>query len=223
LNIVTEAKTNLVCLPLPKFDVNNWEEVTRIFNDMPVCYYEQAWLQTRQPRCLAARTHVGYDARQFWMFSVFEDIDIFNMSVELNQHVYKLGDAFEIFLRPLSGEEYIEFHVTPDNQHMQIRWPRARRSFKDKGWIPDFLSECSFQSWTQIDAENNRWRILAAIPYETLGISVPQEGDEWLYSFGRYDYTRGFKRPILSSTSPHRVRDFHRQHEWNRLVFRTAL
>ncbi len=222
MNIATEARTNLVCLPLPDFDVHNWDAVAGVFADTCAAHYDQAWKPVRQPRFLPAKTHVGYDARHFWMFSEFEDTDIFNLSVELNQHVYKLGDTFEIFLRPLSGEEYIEFHVTPDNQHMQIRWPRARRSFKDKGWIPNFLSKRSFQSWTQVDSSHNRWRILAAIPYETLGISAPQEGEEWLYSFGRYDYTRGFKRPILSSTSPHRVRDFHRQHEWNRLVFRTT-
>lgn len=223
MNIATEASTNLVCLPLPNFDVDDWEAVARVFADTCAAHYDQAWLAVRQPRFLPAKTHVGFDAQHFWMFSEFEDIDIFNRSVGLNQHVYRLGDTFEIFLRPLSGEEYIEFHVTPDNQHMQIRWPRARRSLNDKGWIPDFLSERSFQSWTQVDSSNNCWRILAAIPYTTLGVSTPQEGDEWLYSFGRYDYTQGYKRPILSSTSPHRVRDFHRQNEWNRLVFRTAL
>lgn len=223
MNTTTEAKAELVCLPLPEFDAENWNEVARIFAGMPVCHYGQPWRADLQPRWMPARTHIGYDAQHFWMFSVFEDIDVFNTCLTLNEHVYKFGDVFEIFLRPLAGEEYIEFHVTPDNQHMQIRWPRARRSLTDEGWIPHFLSQRSFQSWTQVNTLHNRWNILAAIPYETLGISTPQEGDEWLYSFGRYDYTRGFKRPILSSTSPHRVRDFHRQHEWNRLVFSTTL
>jgi hypothetical protein len=37
--------------------------------------------------------------------------------------------------------------------------------------------------------------------------------------FSRYDYTRGMGEPVLSSTSPHRRLDFHRQHEWGTLDF----
>lgn len=219
MNTVIAACTDLACMPLSDFDVEDWDAVSDVFADMPSTHFGQAWKPVLQSRFLPARTHIGFDAKFFWMFSEFEDADIFNTSVALNQHVYKLGDVFEIFLRPLPGDEYIEFHVTPDNRHLQLWWPRARRSFKDKGWIPRFLSEACFRSWTQVLPDEKRWRILAAIPFGTLGLDTPRAGDEWLYSFGRYDYTRGFKRPILSSTSPHRVPDFHRQHEWNRLVF----
>ena len=87
MNITTEAKAELVCLPLPEFDAENWNEVARIFAGMPVCHYGQPWRADVQPRWMPARTHIGYDAQHFWMFSVFEDIDVFNTCLTLNEHL----------------------------------------------------------------------------------------------------------------------------------------
>jgi hypothetical protein len=35
--------------------------------------------------------------------------------------------------------------------------------------------------------------------------------------FGRYDYTPGQTRPVISSTSPHAICSFHRRDEWRRV------
>jgi hypothetical protein len=48
----------------------------------------------------------------------------------------------------------------------------------------------------------------------------PLASAEWLFSFSRYDYTRGRGEPVISSTSPHAAPAFHRQQEWGRLRFR---
>jgi hypothetical protein len=65
-----------------------------------------------------------------------------------------------------------------------------------------------------------RWHVLAVIPFSVVahGRRVAA-GARWLFSFSRYDYTRGVAEPMLSSTSPHRRLDFHRQHEWGTLDF----
>jgi hypothetical protein len=45
------------------------------------------------------------------------------------------------------------------------------------------------------------------------------EGTDWLFSFSRYDCTRGLAVPVISSTSPHAAPSFHRQQEWGTLRF----
>ena len=70
------------------------------------------------------------------------------------------------------------------------------------------------------DLKPGQWFVLAEIPSRILeeagGISP---GDVWRFSFCRYDFTQGSEIPILSSTSHHAMRGFHRQQEWGRLKF----
>jgi len=45
-----------------------------------------------------------------------------------------------------------------------------------------------------------------------------QNTDIWLLSFGRYDYSPDRPLPVISSTSPHAVCNFHRKEEWRRVT-----
>jgi hypothetical protein len=42
---------------------------------------------------------------------------------------------------------------------------------------------------------------------------------KWRFSFSRYDYIRGRREPMISSTSPHARPGFHRREEWGTLIF----
>ena len=163
---------------------------------------------------------IGWQDETFWVFAQLADKDILNPATQLNEETYKLGDTFEIFLSDKRLPHYLELHVSPFNQQMQLWVPRARHSHDDHDWQTHFIDELIFQSWTQVVREDNYWRVLAAIPFEQLaGDEEIQDGVEWLCSFSRYDYTTGKKRPILSSTSLRHKLDFHRQKEWRTLVF----
>jgi hypothetical protein len=72
----------------------------------------------------------------------------------------------------------------------------------------------------RVEGTQGRWWVLAAIPADMVADSgVLGPGSRWLFSFSRYDYTRGKPAPVLSSTSPHREVNFHRQQEWGTLLF----
>jgi hypothetical protein len=68
---------------------------------------------------------------------------------------------------------------------------------------PLFISE------TSLTPEG--WSVLARIPLDGL---FPASPPEWLLSFGRYDYTQGQPKPVISFTSPHAACNFHRRKEW---------
>jgi hypothetical protein len=153
------------------------------------------------------------------------DADVFTGMTSLNQKAWLLGDTFEIFLRPAGQRAYVEFHVTPNNQHLQLRFPSAEdfARLSEAGLIENaMLPGEVFRSrtWGQIDAR--RWFVFAEVPAKAVcdGPVTQLPGRRWHFSFSRYDYTRGRTEPVISSTSAHAVANFHRQQEWGTMTFR---
>ncbi|HZQ46778.1 MAG TPA: hypothetical protein VFC07_07205, partial [Verrucomicrobiae bacterium] len=78
----------------------------------------------------------------------------------------------------------------------------------------------AFHSRTWVQPEAGKWFAYAKIPASSVCLQPrPLKGSQWHFSFSRYDYTRGRKAPVISSTSPHPVANFHHQDEWGLLTF----
>jgi hypothetical protein len=140
----------------------------------------------------------------------------------VNERLWELGDTFEIFLRPIDQESYVEFHISPNNLRLQLRFDHRAAEAKQQGVFGggDLMSAEVFSSRTWVMPEIGRWYVLADIPGKFVAERFrPMRGSEWLFSFSRYDYTRGLGNPVISSTSFHLVPDFHRQQEWGRMRF----
>ena len=70
------------------------------------------------------------------------------------------------------------------------------------------------KDFSRVNAVAKRWEVAVEIPFFMVNeVFLPQPGDRWLFSFSRYDYTRGQEKPVLSSTSPHAVLNVHWQVE----------
>jgi len=125
-----------------------------------------------------------------------------------NYPAFTKCDAFEIFLGPADEDAYYEFHVTPSNSVLQLHFDGANpRPLKER-----MVAQALFTSETSRTPEG--WHLLARIPLKGL---FPTSHPEWLLSFGRYDHTPGRLKPVISSTSPHTVCNFHRKEEWRRV------
>jgi hypothetical protein len=118
-------------------------------------------------------------------------------------------DAFEIFLGPADEQAYYELHVTPSNSVLQLRFDGVGEA---KPLEELTVAEPLFTSETAIVPEG--WSVVARIPLDGL---FPTTHPEWLLSFDRYDYTPGQIKPVISSTSPHAICNFHRREEWRRI------
>jgi len=159
------------------------------------------------------------------IFATLTDADIFNGATKLNQRTWELGDVFEIFLRSSALESYVEFHVTPHNQRLQLHYPG--RSAVDRARVGGSFDEFlvpgeAFRSRTWIG--EGHWSVFSEIPTRAVcGADEYNASVPWRFSFGRYDFTRGAgKEPVVSSTSPHAKPDFHRLHEWGVMTFKTV-
>jgi hypothetical protein len=214
----------ILCEPLPTFDDSRLETVRSAFRDLRPCLFQQAWLVEEESAFSPATVRVGCRGSSLLIFATLADADIFNGATELNQRTWELGDTLEIFLRSFAHQRYVELHVTPDNQHLQMCFPDSRaleRARKTGNFDPFLVPGEAFRSRTWIDESDGCWNVFAEIPASTVCGRDERIGSAaWHFSFGRYDYTRGVKEPVVSSTSPHARPDFHRQQEWGVMTFK---
>lgn len=213
----------LLCRPLPEFDTANLDSVCLAFECATACPLGQAWQTTKSERFAPAKARAGWRIRTLWVYAELTDADIFTRASGLNQRLWEMGDAFEIFLRPEGQQAYVEFQVAPNNQRLQLRY--SNRAALDRARETSNLDSVllpgeAFQSRTWTEPARSRWHVLAQIPAKSLsGSETSLEGCRWRFSFSRYDYTRGCDEPVISSTSPHPQADFHRQDDWGILEF----
>ncbi len=214
----------LKCAPLRLPDANlELAEVQSLFSGPKPIALRQAWLPEPEDAFRPAEVVTAWNTGELLVFAVLEDDEIFSDARKLNDDVYKMGDTFEMFLWNTAQSEYREFHVAPNNCKLQLRFPNLETvknrsqnnlGIEDLKLVPEVFT-------SRVWIENGRWFVLARVPFAELQLPERPLGRELAFSFSRYDYNRGFK-PVLSSTSAHPVIDFHRLHEWKRLVFAEA-
>lgn len=169
------------------------------FANAPQLALRQAWRAAPSPDFAPACVRAIASETTLWIWADLTDDAPYNAANRPNQNTWELGDCFEIFLASSESGPYYEMHVTPENQTLQLQ---ANSRFDTRP-----LSNGPLRSaiWFTPDG----WQILASLPLDLL----EDQTRGWI-SFARYDYQRGRREPVLSSTSPHRELDFHRRHEW---------
>jgi hypothetical protein len=215
------------CRELPDFNAGSLDDVRQAFLGTTPCFLRQAWLKKEEADFKSAVVKTGWRHASLLVFAELIDSDIFSRATRFKQRLWELGDTFEIFLRPVEQEAYVEFQVSPGNQRLPLRYPDAAalRSAWDNGTFESaVVHDKAFHSNTWVRSQEGRWFVFAEIPAESVRSKArPLSGDEWRFSFSRYDYTRGRKEPVISSTSPHTKANFHRQQEWGTISFRSQI
>jgi hypothetical protein len=190
--------------PLPPADPG---DAARAFAGPPFCRLQQAWRERPEAGFRPGRVYLGGRETTLWTYAVLQDNDIFNAATGPNQRAWETGDLFEMFVRPTTGDAYWELHVTPEDQQTRLRWPGPDTVLdaRQTGLVPYLVEQNVLQSWTWVSPEKRQWHVLAAISgAHVTDAGGIEAGDEWLFSFSRYDAARGSTGPaeqILSSTS----------------------
>ena len=219
----SKTPPRLECRALPAFTVDSLADIRATFAHADGCVLGQAWRSALEPDFTPGTVRVGWRGDALLILAELVDADIFTHATALNQRMWELGDTFEIFLQPATSPGYAEFHVTPNNQRLQIAfahvadYERVQASGRfEEVFVPGEL----FHSQTWCQPERQTWWVYAEIPAASVGGTTgPLPGTDWRFSFSRYDCIRGRPEPILSSSSPHAVAGFHRRQEWGALHF----
>jgi hypothetical protein len=213
----------IICRELPSVPVADLAALQRAFASASPCAMSQSWQPSLDADFQPGAVRVGWHGDELLVFAELADLDIFSNATGLNQKTWELGDAFEMFFRPVNQVPYAEFHVTPDNHRLQLRIPDepSLRVAQKTGRFESFLLPGQMiHSAVWVNAPGRLWSIYVRIPVASVQLPpAPLGGQQWKFSFSRYDYTRGRSEPIYSSTSPHTVLDYHQQSAWGTLQF----
>ena len=187
------------------------DELVRVFHESPAVALRQYWLNEPEEGFRPASVKVCWRARSLCFFAEMEDDDIFNAAQNLNEQAFLLGDVFEVFLKSPHEEHYVEIHVTPNNQRLQLRIPRQGEARAAQA-ISDPAAVFS-RAW--IHPEGGRWFVYLEIPAHLVtGTSSAGGRFDLQFSCARDDYTRGKESPFRSSSSPHPYASFHLVENW---------
>jgi len=181
---------------------------------------KQAWLEEHEPDFMPALTRIYENTEGLVVLAVIRDRSIYNSADRLNQKTWTTGDVFEIFFE-VSEELYYEFHVTPENQNLLLRWDPAHFKKVRRGeakFESALIDDPSFiQSKATINTDDNYWTVYALIPYQALDSNAVATNPNWRFSFARYDMTVGEDHPVLSATPDYPEANFHDRERWHPL------
>jgi hypothetical protein len=168
--------------------------------------FSQHWNKTPEPRFQPGFVEVTQTESALLIEASLQDRAINLSRYPLNHLAFLECDAFEVFLGAENATHYFEFHVTPSNSILQLRFeigaPREPLE-SHMVQVPLFASE--------VKIESTSWHVRMKIPLPALDFpALPHP----MLSFGRYDYLSDGNPPVISSTSPHTVCNFHRMEEW---------
>jgi hypothetical protein len=136
------------------------------------------------------------------------DREVMTTAIAHHQRLWEHGDVAELFIQKIGELSYDEYQLAPNGFTLALHYPDPAGVASVRSGervIDDFFSESPFES-KALKTESG-WRAYFAVP---LACST---GDSFRISCCRYDAARG-RAPVISSTSPHPVRDFHRPDEW---------
>lgn len=186
-----------------------------------VFHTRQAWLDSAEAGFQPACIHLYPESDRLRIVAALQDVSPRNEATRLNETTWELGDVFEIFLQLENQREYLELHVTPENQRLQLRWtPETLDLFKageralEASMIvdPDWIT-----SQTALAPEKSLWLVDAGIPWNRLTRTEIPEAKCLRCAFCRYDINPE-SRETLSATPAFPRASFHLRDYWHRLV-----
>ena len=205
---------------LAPFEESDWESVATAFEHAPSLALGQAWREKPEENFRPGTVRIGWQPDALVILAHLQDDALFTAATGDNQLLWSLGDVFEIFLRDLEREEYLELHITPKGHRLQLRFPGSQ-AIQDlrsgQNTLKDYMIDAPIFDFS-IRTVSGGWAIRARVPLASLGIPGERKsGMALLASFGRSDYADEKSPPVLSSTSAHEELNYHRQQEWTRL------
>ncbi|MFV0338574.1 MAG: hypothetical protein ACK5LK_10085 [Chthoniobacterales bacterium] len=212
--------TTLQIPKIPHPNTQDWNALSMAFENAPSMSYAQNWLSEQDAQFRPATVSIAHDGENVLIFADLKDDDLCSKATANGQHIWDLGDVFEIFFRDLAGDRYYELHVAPNGFNLQLRWP-SESFFRAKNYtIADVSVSIPIFKY-QVRSVAGGWQVYAELPAAILFESKTKLTEStWSLSFGRYDVSFDKNEQILSSTAPHELPlSFHNQQYWPHIQF----
>lgn len=183
---------------------------------------------TSRPGRTRTKARLMWDDEYLYFHAEMQDADLYADIRETNGNLWE-NDVFELFFRPSdSALAYYEFQVNPLNARLHLFFPargagslrRARSSGDDRafGMLTAVALRGTLNNWRD---EDGGWSVEGRIPWKDFARTggAPKAGDTWRFALCRYDYSKHFESPDLTSCAPLTTGSFHRYEDYARLKF----
>jgi len=172
----------------------------------------QSWLSEQETAFRPGTARFSWANNQLHLLADLVDEEITSSATGHQQRLWELGDVVELFVKHEGNSDYDEYQIAPNGFTLALHYPdlscveAVRRGEKNLGYFFTDLPLVSESTKTE-----QGWQAKLSVPLKA------NAGDTIRVSCCRYDY-RAERAPILSSTSPHPVRDFHRPQDWREII-----
>ncbi len=192
----------------------DWTKARQAFNQVPPIWLDQPWRSQRETNFAPGCVHLAVNGSDLLLYSLLQDDTPRNTAAKWNEPTWKTGDVLELFIGLHGRPDYYEFHVTPENQRLQLHFdgPETIIALRAGGDLKDIcISESKFESATQVAELGKEWQVFLRVNLRAL--FGAWEGNQIRFMVGRYDY-----QPdggiVCSCTGSLKAPDFHRTEEW---------
>jgi hypothetical protein len=176
----------------------------------------QSWLPTTEPGFQPGTTNFIWKEGVLNLTVDLIDEEVITTATANQQRLWEHGDVVELFVQRIGESGYREYQVSPNGFTLALSYPdlsgvasvRSGERQIDEFFSGD-SSDASFMARAELTATG--WLARFSIPL------AGGSGERIRVSCCRYDAGTGGV-PIISSTSPHPVRDFHRPQDWREMI-----
>lgn len=177
----------------------------------------QAWRAAAEPGLNRGWARLRWNDTGLLCETCFRQRSPANRATGLNQRTWEMGDIAEFFLQETATGRYLELHVTPENQRLQLVWPLGGldRFRAGTARLEDFL--VADPQWVRSSARvlADHWTASAFVPFACLGLAGGAAMPALRTAVCRYDRSLGPE--LLSSTARLTEPNYHRHGEWAEL------
>jgi hypothetical protein len=180
----------------------------------------QAWLGSApQKNFRPGWARLGWHPHFLDLAFVFSGGPAHNAARQLNERTWELGDVGEFFIRPDSAPHYLEIHLTPENQRLQLNFPLGGIARLRSGEAPleSFIVTDPDWVFSATHITSDFWTAQARIPAAALGFATLANGLVFQTAVCRYDCGIT-STPTLSATASFTAPFFHQLDAWSQLV-----
>jgi len=172
----------------------------------------QSWLPEPEKGFQPGHADVLWRERFLHLRAEVTDKEVLTTASSHGERLWEHGDVIELFVQRVGETGYREYQVAPNGFTLALHYPdiscvAAVRSGGRR--MEEFLT--GEIPKTEVSITEEGWSLFLSIPLP----AVP--GERFRVSCCRYDAGAG-RPPVISSTSPHPVRDFHRPQDWREFI-----
>lgn len=172
-----------------------------------------------------------WDDEFIYFHAEMEDADLYADERQTNGTTWE-NDVFELFFKPREDAfAYYEFQVNALNTRFHVFLPSRGAGGVRRGRGDSEDGKFAMQTAVSLRGTLNRWQdddqgwsVEGRIPWKDFNRTggAPKIGDIWRFALCRYDYSKNYESPDLTSCAPLRTGSFHQYEDYCRLKFVAA-